>query len=137
MLLRINTPKDKEGVLNYITRLPDNIRFTVAVNKVKSIRSISQNSTYWMWLKCIEDETGMEKADLHQYFGERFLTPETALIFGVEIERTPTTTKLNTAEFTAYLEKIEVFASRELGIILPRPSDQHFEEMYQKYSYSI
>jgi len=37
-----------------------------------------------------------------------------------------------TAEFTAFLDKVQQFAAGE-GIILPNPEDLDFEQFYQQY----
>lgn len=133
MILRINSPKDKEAVKAYVEKLPDK-PFIVTIEKKKEVRSIPQNKLYWSWIKCISNETGNDNKDLHEYFSERFLRRETAVIFGVMVERAISTTKLSTVEFTAYLEKIEQFASSELGIILPHPEDLYWNEFYDKYN---
>jgi len=53
------------------------------------------------------------------------------------IKRPISTSKLNTAQFTAYLEKVQVLASSELGIVLPVPEDRIFEEFYEQYENRI
>jgi hypothetical protein len=53
---------------------------------------------------------------------------------GTEHGKTQSTTTLNTAEFTAYLEKIQIFASAELGIVLPNPDDLYFDSMVDYYA---
>jgi hypothetical protein len=53
-------------------------------------------------------------------------------IFGDEYNTGTSTKKLNTAEFTAFLDKVQQFAAGE-GIILPNPEDLYFEQFYQQY----
>lgn len=136
MVLKINTPKDKEGVISYISRLPDK-QFIVAINKRKEVRTLSQNRLYQLWIAVICDEIGYNPEELKLIFRGMFLPKETFVFGGVTYEIAMSTTKLDTVQFTAYLNKIEVFASAELGIILPRPEDLHFAEMYDKYQYAI
>ena len=68
--------------------------------------------------------------DLHDYFKDHFLTRR-VVVFGEE-RNGGTTTKLNTSEFTAFLDKVQQFAAGE-GIILPNPEDLYFEQFYQQY----
>lgn len=137
MILRINKPTDKEAVKQYIDKLPDGKQFIVSIDKKKEVRSLPQNRLYFMWLNCISHETGNEVKDLHKYFTEYYLPRETIRIFDKVTERPISTTKLSTAEFTIYLDKIETFASSELGIVLPHPEDLYFAEFYDKYQNSI
>jgi len=100
---------------------------------VKKRRSVDQNALYWLWLKCIADETGNEENWLHEYFKETYLFRGYFEMGGKMYTCNTSTTRLNTSGFTEYLEKIKIFASSELGIILPLPEDLHFNEFYEKY----
>lgn len=137
MILRIFKPTDKEAVKQYIDKLPDGKQFIVSIDKKKEVRSLPQNKLYWMWLGCISSETGNEVKDLHEHFTEYYLPRETIRIFDKVTERPISTTKLSTAEFTIYLDKIEMFASSELGIVLPHPEDIFFAEFYDKYQNAL
>lgn len=137
MLLKIRLPNDKLKVLDYISKLPDSKLYDVTVNIHRQIRSCPQNRLYWLWLNCISNETGNNPSDLHEYFGEKWLPKIEVQIKGIlyfPIIRPISTTKLNTAEFTAYLDKIQIFASSELGIVLPLPEDLVFAEFAEYYS---
>lgn len=68
----------------------------------------------------------------------RYLPSESVVgLYGEVIKRPISTSKLNTAQFTAYLEKVQVLASSELGIVLPVPEDRIFEEFYEQYENRI
>ena len=133
MILKINKPIDKATVKAYIDRLPDK-QFDISILKRKEIRSMPQNKLYWLWINCISSETGNDQKDLHEYFSDQFLPRETFQVFGITSERPVSTTKLTTGQFSEYLDKVEVFASSELGIVLPQPQDLHFAEFYERYS---
>jgi hypothetical protein len=50
--------------------------------------------------------------------------------------RIKSSTQLTTKQFAEYIEKIVIFASQELGITLPNPSDlafEQFKEYYEQY----
>ena len=98
----------------------------------RSIRTISQHRLYWLWVTCIEQETGNDKETLHEYFKQEFLGRQSVQIFNTEVYPLRSTTGLNTKEFTDYLNKIQVFASSELGIVLPNPIDLQFQPVLWK-----
>ena len=69
---------------------------TIELKEIKSKRSIPANALYWLWLTCIEPETGNSKEDLHQYFKMKYLGTETVNILGEEIlEKQMNTKQLN------------------------------------------
>ncbi|MCL2596245.1 MAG: recombination protein NinB [Paludibacter sp.] len=107
--------------------------FVIVLKENKKRRTIDQNRLMWLWLSCIENETGQERESLHEFFKSAYLQPEYKFVFGVQTEIPPTTTKLNTAEFTHYLERIQQFASTELSIVLPNPEDLRWAEFYETY----
>jgi hypothetical protein len=132
MKRKLQTEIDREAVIGYIKRLDLKKLFTVEVTEKKPIRSISQNSLYWLWLTCIEFETGNERDTLHEYFKRTFLTVERVDIFG-RIEDIYSTKKLNTVQFKYYLDHIQQFANTDLAINLPNPEDQYWDEFYKYY----
>jgi len=132
MNFKINKPEDREAVIQYINRLPDKAYDVKIVNRKKK-RTLNQNSLYWLWINCISDETGNDPKELHEYFSDKYLPKETIEIFGIAKSRPISTTKLNTVQFTNYMENIEVFASSELGIVLPQPEDLYFTDFLEKY----
>ena len=100
------------------------------------IRTNDQNALYWLWLTCLEHETGNDKNDLHDYFREEFLQVNYIFVFGKEKKVLESTKTQSTIKMKNYLDKIQVFASTELGITLPDPEDRNFEEFlnhYEKY----
>lgn len=99
----------------------------------KSKRSTKQNSLYWMWLTCIQDETGNDKNELHKYFASKFLGVEEVEVFGVKQMKIKSTPDNDTKEFTDYLEKIRHFASEEQSIYLPLPQMQGYEDFIFMY----
>lgn len=95
----------------------------VVVSKKKQKRSINQNSYYWgVVLKLIGDELGYFVEDMHKTFATMFLK-QIIKIGDEEIETYKSTTKLKTDEFEEYLQKIRMFASSELDIIIPLPNE--------------
>ena len=92
----------------------------IEITKHRKSRSVSQNRLMWMWLNIISQETGNDADDLHELLKIKFLGTEKKVFLGTDIERAKSTTKLNTIEFTNYLDKIETLAN-SIGITLPHP----------------
>jgi len=99
----------------------------VTFREAKSKRSLAQNSIYWKWVDCIRlhvmDSTGQAySADqMHEWFKAKFLPTSTVEIAG-EVQRCRlSTTVLNTAEMSEYMDKIDRFCVSNLGLYLPQP----------------
>lgn len=109
--------------------------YEVKISRVRKKRTTDQNSLYWMWLRCVADETGNTTDDLHEYCKRKFLTPRAVEIAGEQMEVAPSTTKLDTAEMTTYLNGVQAWAASELGITLPTPEDRFYDDFEQEYNY--
>jgi hypothetical protein len=132
MKRKLTTELDREMVISYIKRLDLKKLFTVEVLQKNPNRSISQNSLYWLFLTCIEHETGTNRDELHDYFKHKFILPTEVEIFGEKIMRWTTTDK-DTLQFKQCLDKIQIFASTELSITLPDPEDKYWDDFYKYY----
>jgi hypothetical protein len=93
---------------------------SVTVTEHKAKRSLDQNSLYWRRLSEIAEQAWIDGRQYdrdawHHYMGSQFLpmreTP------GGELVPVSTTT-LDVADFTEYLNKIEAFVATELGVEL-------------------
>jgi hypothetical protein len=124
---------DREMIIGHIKRLDLKKSYSVEIVEKRIRRTLSQNSLYWLWLTCIEFETGNERNLLHDYFKHKYILPSEFEIFGEKILRYTTTDK-DTLQFKEYLDKIQIFANTELSIILPDPEDLIWEEFYSFYS---
>ena len=105
----------------------------IELTEHKPKRSVRQNALYWMWLTCIQDETGNDKDLLHKFFAKKYLGVEEVEVFGERQLKIKSTPKADTKEFTEYLDKIKLYASEELSIYLPLPSMQGYEEFIFMY----
>jgi len=132
MHFKLKNDIDKQNIIDYLEKLPDKV-YDVDIRLHKENRTIGQNKLYWLWLNCVSAETGNDKDTLHEYFKTKFLPFEEKEVFDSVVPIFPTTTKLNTAEFTAYLNKIQIFCNCELGIVLPNPEDYIWAEFYEQY----
>ena len=120
--------------LHYVFSTLTNGTYTITVKRASEKRSISQNDLMWMWISCIERETGTPKDDIYMYYCKKFLMK--TIVFGDKLERIyNTSSKLNTEQMTDFLNKIQADALSELGITLPQPKDRFFEHFYAQFNY--
>jgi hypothetical protein len=111
MLLKLRNQSDKQKVIDYIVKLPDK-PYDISVKLHKQTRTCPQNRLYWMWINAISKDTGNEPEDLHDYFGGRWLPEHRYVMNGMTHVKPISTTKLNTAEFTAYLDKMDYYSDK-------------------------
>ena len=120
--------------LPYVFSLLANGKYTITIKRANEKRSIPQNDLMWMWLTCIERETGTPKDDVYMYYCKKFLMK--TIQVGNKMERIyNTSSKLNQEQMSEFLNKIQVDAATELGITLPKPEDRFFEEFYTQFNY--
>lgn len=118
--------------LAYVFSMLQNGTYHITIKKVSEKRSIAQNDLLWMWMACIENETGTPKDEVYMYYCKRFLMKTTTI--GQKMERIYlTSSKLNTEQMTTFLNQIQTDAATELGITLPTPQDRFFEAFYADY----
>ena len=118
--------------LAYVFSTLQNGTYQITVKKVSEKRSIAQNDLLWMWMKCIENETGTPKDEVYMYYCKKFLWKIT--VIGDRTEKINlTSSKLNTEQMTRFLNQIQEDAATELGITLPTPQDRFFEAFYADY----
>ena len=111
-----------------------NGQYVITIKRMSTKRSIAQNDLMWMWLTCIERETGTSKDDIYMYYCKKFLMK--TIQVGERMERIyNTSSKLNTEQMTHFLNNIQQDAREELGITLPRPEDRFFEAFYNQFNY--
>lgn len=128
----------KEGGLVDLGRLDaligtlSNGEYVLTITKRRERRTLSQNALLWMWLRCIAEDTGNTTDDLYDVFCSKFLRKRVE-VNGDVVECCKTSSQLNTAEMTAFLDNIQVYAASELGITLPNPEDRNFEVFFQQY----
>ena len=110
-----------------------NGQYVLTIKRMNTKRSIAQNDLMWMWMACIERETGTSKDDIYMYYCKKFLMK--TITVGGRMERIYTTSsKLTVVEMTNFLNQIQADAASELGITLPLPEDRFFECFYQQYN---
>ena len=113
----------RERAVAFINGLDLGKPWQLVVTPFKRNRSLAQNNLYWGWVGIMAQETGNANDDIHEWLKQRFIAPSFVNINGETQEIRRSTTKLNTREMSEYLDKVEMWANSELGILLPRPDD--------------
>ena len=111
-----------------------NGRYRLIIERYTEPRTLSQNALMWLWFTCIEQETGTDKQDVHDYYCNLYLR-RTTIIKGKETVIAGSTSKLNTLQMTDFLNKVKADAATELGITLPLPEDRYYNEFVNEYKY--
>lgn len=132
----IFSKQNKDSAFNFLNEIfAKDLKAKIEVSKEK--RSHSQNSLYWMWLTCIEQETGNDKDYLHIFFCKKFLPIKEKKVFNEVVYDRTSTTELDTLQFKYYLDRIQIFANSEINIQLPNPEDLNWNEFYNFYKDKI
>jgi hypothetical protein len=95
--------------------LKQNVGKVYQIKRIVPIRSLNQNKLYWAYLQIVEQETGNNFMDLHEYLKRTLLPPKFITVLGKEIKIPMSTTELNKSDFTIYLDKISALT----GVPLP------------------
>jgi len=120
-------------VSDYTKTLNSNDTFSVEIKPYRSTRSLEQNRLYWMWLSCIQEETGQIRDDIHVYLKQEFISFEYKPIFGKQVSVYKSTKELNTKEFTVYLDTVKKWAYDFHDIDLPEPHEKRYGEFEERY----
>ena len=108
--------------------------YVLSIKRKTEPRTVSQNALMWMWFKCMEENTGTEKQDWHDYYCAKFLMREAS--FGRKrFSVVGGTSTLNTVQMTDFMNKVQADAATEWGITLPLPADRYYQEFIQHYRY--
>ena len=118
--------------LNAVFATLSNGEYVMTIARRQSKRTLAQNDLLWLWLTCIESETGTPKDDAYLYYCKKFLLKRVTMGERVEVVY-QTSSKLNTAQMTEFLDKIQADAASELGIQLPKPDDRYWESFFNEY----
>ncbi|HDS1307592.1 TPA: recombination protein NinB, partial [Stenotrophomonas maltophilia] len=135
---------------NYTQANFENKPLVVEIKPEAKDRSKAQNRLYWKWLHEIHKKTGNDEDQLHFEFKKKFLIgilkrdddeyaamclaisalkqseSEQYRVIADGVIRETSTTRMNTSQFTNYLQLIEAFALKEFGLVLPVPEDLKF-----------
>lgn len=110
---------DRSQFVNYLNSL-DGKRVQLTVEKVKHNRSLNQNSYYWgVVLKLIAGYTGAEPEEVHDALKMQFSQKR----FVGNLVAPASTKRMDTIQFTDYIEKVRRWAAEELSVSIPDPQE--------------
>jgi hypothetical protein len=98
-----------------------------------SIRSTKANRLYWVWMQCLEDETGQDKNDFHDYFKDKFIGYSIKEFNERSIIKEPSTKGMLQRPFYDYMKKVQAEAATEFSVTVPLPEDQGYDEFIEHY----
>ena len=127
MIIRNESDKDKAQA--HIKALNIDKPWKMELKPYRKNRSLAQNSLYWQWITCIGNELGYIKDEMHAIMAHMFLPEKLVEYDGKQIKQDRSTSRLNTKQFTEYLESIDRWAAGDMGIVLPSPEDLYYEAM--------
>jgi len=136
MIFNTKNITEKEKAINYFQKLIEKDKI-IELKEKKYKRGLSANALYWLWLGFLEDKTGNDKKDLHEFYKSEFIGITTKKILGKKIIIQPTTTDKNSKEFSYYMHKVKYHAFHFFSEILPEPKDLGFDEFYEIYKHTI
>jgi hypothetical protein len=111
--------RDKPLFLQYLHTL-EGKAVQITVGKEVRKRTNPQNSYYWLILTLIGKDLGYSANDVHELMKTTFLK-RPLWVRGKFIPTTRSSTSLDTADFTTYIEEIRQWAAEELGMVIPDP----------------
>jgi hypothetical protein len=130
---------DWNGVLEHLTNAVfsmRNGRYVIRIERDVQRRTVDQNALMWLWFTCIADETGTSKQDVHDYYCACFLSRQ-VLFKDAPQTVSGSTSRLNTASMSRFLDQVQADAAAEFGIRLPHPDDNGWLDFYERYKHLI
>ena len=134
MKFTVNNTDTRAAVTAYIERLPQGKTYDVTVTLRRERRTVPQNALYWLWIQCIATETGGDKEQIHTELKVMFAPRRHVRGIYDDVPVPVSTTALDTAQMTQYLEAVQTFAAAEMGIVLPTPEDKAYEAFEEYYN---
>lgn len=96
----------------------------VEISKPASVRSVQQNRYLWgVVYQTIAEHTGHSTEEIHMAVKNLFLPRKFIALGSREVEISKTTTELDTAEFSHYIEQVRAWAAQELRCSIPSANE--------------
>lgn len=105
-----------------LRELPE-AEYVISIKKKRQIRSLSQNRYYHFILNVISVHTGHTHEELHEAMKLKFNGTMIHFPKGGSQMIGGSTANMETDQFSAYLNRVKLFALEEFGINLPEPGE--------------
>lgn len=105
----LDSPQRAQFVAERVRQLDTQRPWEVILRPYRRLRTLNQNRRYWKLLQIASESTGNEAEDLHEFFKLKYLEPVTVSIGGQAKIVATSTTRLNTQEFSEYVNRVESF----------------------------
>ncbi len=118
----------------FISALSKDKPWLISIELWKAPRSVNQNR--YLWSCCypplVAVLNGVDAETLHEHFLEEFFGVEDREMFGkVRKCAKRRSSKLNKAEFSAFVNFIQQQAEEQYGIYIPDANPMHREQLYE------
>lgn len=126
ILWTTNNKESSEKLYSKLNYLKDKhagkqVDYIISIKKNSPVRSQSQHGYYFVCLQAIASETGDTKDQLHEWYKLEYNSVE---FRGKMIAKS--TTDLDTAEFTIYLNKVIAHAREFHNVYIASPGDRSY-----------
>ena len=101
-----------------ILNLPDSPLHEVIVRPYKGKRSTDQNARLWALHQAAAHHTGYSAEEMHEFCKSRFLGAREVKVGDQAWTIPMSSSKLDVARFTMFMDQVEAFYASELGIML-------------------
>ena len=112
----------KDRIIGLIQALNLERPWEVEVRPKTKQRSLSQNATIHMWFGIIADYTGDSEASVKADI-KAMLAPQVESKIKAGEFRPQDTSEMRTTEMSEFMERLNAWATSELGLLLPHPDD--------------
>ena len=92
--------------------------YEVIIREYKKNRSLEANARLWALHEAASKHTGYTPEDMHQLCKAKFLGTLRVTVKNETREVPRSSAKLNTSEFHAFMENVELWYAQELGVSL-------------------
>lgn len=117
-LYTIQSNKQRENFINMIKDMK--LPFRAAVREQKTLRSLDHNAYLWgVIYQYIEDYTGIDKLELHDFYTNLFSFKCHMDITGHFYIDKQGTSRMNVNEFSDFIEKVKAHAWHHCGLKFP------------------
>lgn len=115
--------EDNWQLLDWIVKAKD---WKYVISKYKKLRNEAQNKYYRAILGKVQEETGIDKDEIHEKMKRKFL--DVPAIWN-QLPYSKWTSSLTTWEFVEYVESVKNFFAEVIGMVIPSAEDR--ENFYQ------